>query len=177
MTASNLPRSLELIFGAEGGFSDDPRDPGNWTGGARGKGKLLGTKFGIAANSYPHIDIRHLTIQGATDIYHRDYASKINFDRLPLGVDYATLDYAINSGPHKAAMDLQNVVDVADDGQIGDITIRAVLSRNPISVLADLCDRRLRFLQRLSGWHTYHNGWTARVATVKAEGTKMASGK
>jgi hypothetical protein len=35
----------------------DERDPGNWTGGAIGKGELRGTKWGISAQTYPQIDI------------------------------------------------------------------------------------------------------------------------
>ena len=39
------------LIGHEGGYSADPKDPGNWTGGRPGVGKLLGTKYGIAANT------------------------------------------------------------------------------------------------------------------------------
>lgn len=175
MAASNLEHALSQIFGHEGGFTDNRADPGNWTGGKVGVGHLLGTKFGIAANSYPHVDIKNLTIIEATDIYRRDYAAKIKFDDLPSGVDFVTLDYAINSGPHKAVMDLQRVVEAADDGLIGPMTIRAVKEHDPKLVIDQLCDRRLAFLQRLSTWPKFKRGWGARVASVRAEGLRMAA--
>ncbi len=53
--ASVLPFTLHQ----EGGLSLDPKDPGNWTGGKVGLGKLLGTKYGIAAASHPGLDVRH----------------------------------------------------------------------------------------------------------------------
>lgn len=175
MTASNLAPSLEKIFGHEGGFTDRKSDPGNWTGGKVGKGKLKGTKFGIAANSHPDLDIKNLTLADATEIYRRDYASKIKFDALPAGVDYATLDYAINSGPKKAAMDLQHVAGVADDGKIGPITLEAVRSKDAAMLIDDLCSRRLAFLQRLSIWDEYGKGWSRRVKSVHAEALRMAA--
>jgi lysozyme family protein len=174
MAAENLEHSLAQIFGHEGGLSMDASDPGNWTGGKIHHGDLKGTKYGIAANSYPHEDIRHLTIERATEIYRRDYAAKISFDDLPAGVDFGTLDYAVNSGTHKAAMDLQRAVSVADDGHIGPLTIKAVKAADPLEVIHHLCNRRLAFMHRLSTWPTYGKGWTRRVEAVRAEALRMA---
>jgi lysozyme family protein len=63
----------------EGGFTANRNDPGNWTGGKVGKGKLLGTNRGIAANTYGLELLRKgKTIKGLTDaecetLYKRDY--------------------------------------------------------------------------------------------------------
>jgi len=174
MAAANLEHALGEIFGHEGGFTANRADPGNWTGGKVGAGELKGTKFGIAANSYPLIDIKNLTLGEATEIYRRDYARKIRFDDLPPGLDFATLDYAVNSGPHKAATELQNLVGVADDGAIGPITLAAIASRNAKTLITQLCDRRLAFLKRLSTWGKFGKGWSRRVAAVRAEALRMA---
>jgi len=55
--------SFKVLIGHEGGYSDDRNDPGNWTGGKVGVGELLGTKYGVAANSYPMEDIQGLTLE------------------------------------------------------------------------------------------------------------------
>ncbi len=55
-------------IGHEGKFTDNPKDDGNWTGGKQGRGELKGTKYGIAAKSYPHLDIKNLTLDEATAI-------------------------------------------------------------------------------------------------------------
>jgi hypothetical protein len=52
MAQENEDRILEGPIAHEGGYSNDPDDPGNWTGGKVGVGRLLGTKFGIAAKGY-----------------------------------------------------------------------------------------------------------------------------
>jgi hypothetical protein len=46
--------AISTLHKVEGGLSMDERDPGNWTGGAIGKGELRGTKYGISAQTYPH---------------------------------------------------------------------------------------------------------------------------
>lgn len=173
MSAANLGHALSLIFGSEGAFTDNRADPGNWTGGKVGVGSLHGTKYGIAANTYPDLDIKNLTLADATEIYRRDYASKIRFDDLPAGVDYATLDYAVNSGPQKAAMDLQHVAGVDSDGQIGPKTLAAVKAIDPTIAINNLCDRRLAFLKRLRTWMKFGKGWSRRIATVRSEALRM----
>lgn len=150
-------------------------DPGNWTGGARGVGELKGTKFGIAANSYPHLDIRNLTLADAAEIYRRDYAAKIGYDDLPSGVDHAVLDFAINSGPSRAAKFLQRIVGTEQDGVIGDATKRATRALHADVVIDQLCDDRMRFLQGLAIWPTYKNGWTTRVRNVRAFAHALAA--
>jgi lysozyme family protein len=171
----NLAKSMELIFGHEGGFTLDRRDPGNWTGGQPGRGTLKGTKFGIAASSHPHVEIQRLTLADATAIYESEYAAKICFDDLPSGVDYATLDFAIHSGPHKAAIVLQRVVHAAEDGKIGPLTLQAISEARSSNVISMLCFARLHFLQSLSTWPNYRNGWTRRVEEVRGNALAMAA--
>ncbi len=83
MSASNFMAVMALVLQHEGGFSADRRDPGNWTGGKVDKGTLKGTKFGIAANSFPTLDIANLTKAQAVDIYRRKYAAPIRSTPCP----------------------------------------------------------------------------------------------
>ncbi len=64
---------LALLFQHEGRFSRDPADPGNWTAGKVGLGVLKGTKFGISAGAYPHLDIENLTLADVGPIYKSFY--------------------------------------------------------------------------------------------------------
>ena len=57
---ADFDKAFDIIVGVEGGFSLDPNDPGNWTGGKRGVGELKGTRWGISAKSYPHLDINFM---------------------------------------------------------------------------------------------------------------------
>ena len=175
MARTSLERSLALVFGHEGGFSDDRHDRGNWTTGGIGSGILKGTKFGFAAMSYPTLDIENLTLAQAAAIYGKDYAAAIRFDSLPAGVDHAALDFAINSGPSRAVIGLQRAVGVADDGRMGPLTLAAVSKADPAVVIRSLCAGRLAFLRQLSTWPLYRDGWTMRVKRVEQEALAMAA--
>ena len=84
--------------GEEGGFSADPDDPGNWTGGSIGLGACRGTKFGISAASYPALDIASLSLEDAKAIYARDYWAPIQGDKLPPALAMIVFDAAVNAG-------------------------------------------------------------------------------
>lgn len=173
----NWKRVSDLAVASEGGFTDDSRDPGNWTGGKVGKGKLLGTKYGIAANTYPNVDIPNLTRAQAVAIYKRDYWDKVSGDRLPSGVDYTIFDYALNSGVRRASLDLQRACGVTPvDGVIGTSTLRQVDELNARDVIEDVNARRLAFMKSLKIWPTYGKGWTTRVNKVRSVSLQLAKG-
>ena len=152
------------LIGHEGGFSDDPKDPGNWTGGRPGAGKLLGTKYGIAANTYPDLDIKALTLDQAKAIYRRDWWDKIHADQLPGAAAFQLWDFAVNAGITRAVISLQRAVEVADDGKLGPRTLAAVNAMPVPDVIARLNAERLDFYASLSTWPTYGKGWARRVA-------------
>jgi len=173
MAAENYPALFDRALGHEGGYTNDPRDPGNWTGGKVGVGKLLGTKFGIAANTFPDLDIKNLTAEHARKIYKDLYWDKVKGDELPAGIDWAVFDYAINSGPFRAIVGLQRALGVADDGKLGPVTLEAIRKANPRRVVNALCDERLKLMKSLRHWPTYKKGWTRRVSEVRAAALSM----
>lgn len=160
----NFDAAFERLIGHEGGFSDDPKDPGNWTGGRPGLGKLLGTKYGIAANTYPNLDIKALTLDQAKAIYRRDWWDKIHADQLPGAVAFQLWDFAVNAGITRAVISLQRAVGVADDGRLGPRTLAAVNAMPVPDVIARFNAERLEFYASLSTWPTYGKGWARRVA-------------
>jgi lysozyme family protein len=180
MSASNFDAVMRLVLQHEGGYSTDSQDPGNWTGGRVGVGKLLGTKYGIAANTFPNLDIARLTKEQAVEIYRKQYATPVRFDDLPAGVDYAVLDLCINSGASRAGLILQGALValgkvVKVDGHIGNATIEAARLVPPAKLIDRICAGRLAYMQTLSKWSRYGKGWTRRVNDVRAIGTRMAS--
>jgi lysozyme family protein len=57
----DFDQAVEFVLGHEGGYSNDPNDPGGET------------NFGISKRSYPDVDIKNLTREGAKEIYRRDF--------------------------------------------------------------------------------------------------------
>lgn len=173
MAKGNLSACLPITLAYEGGFTTDRRDPGNWTGAAVGKGTLKGTKYGIAAASYPALDIAKLTIADVRPIYEWNYWRPLSAEALPSGLDLVTFDFGVNSGTARAAKALQAVVGAAVDGSIGTETLKKAAASDVKKAIQSLCARRLGFLRGLKTWATFRGGWSKRVADVEARGVAM----
>lgn len=98
-------------------------------------------------------------------------------DLLPDGVDYAVADYAVNSGPSRAAKALQGIVGAQRDGKIGPATLEAVSRHGSSALINQLSDQRLGFMRRIRGgkdWKRFGRGWTRRVEDVRRVGLSWA---
>lgn len=114
---------IEKIGIAEGGFSGDRYDRGNWTSGQVGIGALKGTKFGISAMSYPSLDIKNLTWDQAKEIYLNDFWIKYRIGEIYAPIRLFVLDSVINHGGAGGIKLLQRVCGVKQDGVVGPVTI------------------------------------------------------
>lgn len=158
MTTRNFPICLGFIKREEGGYTDNPKDPGNWTGGKPGLGKCLGTLCGISAKAYPNLDIPRLSSGQIEQIYRDDYWVPSGAAQLPEGVDLVTFDVGVNSGVSRARRYLSETSLVND----------------PAARVKAISGKRRAFYQGLSTFKTFGKGWLSRVARVEAAGLRMA---
>jgi len=165
----NFKRALPLVLKHEGGFVDHPKDPG----GATNKGVTIKTFRAYVKPNGTVADLKKITDEQVATVYYRHYWAAVNAHSLPSGVDYAVFDFAVNSGPKRAAQFLQAIVGENQDGRIGPKTIEAVGKLRAELIVNKLCDKRLAFLQRLKTWPTFKKGWTARVADVRHRAIDM----
>lgn len=167
---ANFVKSLNLVLVNEGGWSDHPQDPG----GATMKGVTLEVfrRYYGADRTKDHL--RNITDEQLQHIYRTGYWDKCCCDDLASGLDFAVFDAAVNSGPGRSAKWLQAAVGVTQDGAIGPGTLQAVASHDPVALIGEVLDLRLKFLQGLSTWSTFGGGWGKRVNTVRAEAMAMA---
>ncbi|WP_312944073.1 glycosyl hydrolase 108 family protein [Agrobacterium sp.] len=172
MAKDNYGACLDFTLQAEGGLSKDRKDPGNWTGGKVGVGTFKGTKYGISAASFPHLDIANLTLSDVKPLYKIRYWDAVGGDSLPAGFDLAVWDYGVNSGPARALREAQAIVGAKVDGKIGPETITKSATAG-VKHIQSLCARRLSFMRYLKIWSINKNGWSARVAKVEAKGVAM----
>jgi lysozyme family protein len=144
--------SFEKLIGHEGAYSNNPRDPGGET------------KFGISKRAYPDLDIANLTLEQAKAIYLRDYWNRAQCDKFPPIVAFQVFDCAVNSGIGQAIRFLQRAVGVADDGQVGPMTLNAVRRLDAAEIVAKFNGQRLDFMTKLSTWDVFGKGWARRIA-------------
>lgn len=162
-------RALALLLKHEGGFVNHVADPG----GATNKGITLAVYREVYGKGKTVDDLKRITDDQVAHIYRTRYWAKVRGDDLPSGVDYAVFDFAVNSGPARAAKYLQAVVGVAQDGVIGPQTLAAVKAASASAVIDKLCDKRLAFLQGLKTWSTFGKGWGRRVEDVRSAAKSM----
>jgi lysozyme family protein len=165
----NFARCVVFTFGFEGGFTNNPSDPGNWTGGEIGKGELRGTNFGISAAAYPNLDIANLTQDEAAAIYKQDYWATIQGDALPGPIALVAFDAAVNAGPKRSVIWLQQAAGVAADGVMGPATLAAVRGGDAAALAREAVVRRLNFSTGLPTWGNFGLGWSRRLIALAAE--------
>jgi len=147
----NFDEAFSRLIGHEGGYVNDPRDPGGET------------KFGISKRSYPDVNIATLTVDAAKAIYYRDFWKPLG-DAHP-AIKFQTFDFAVNSGINTAIRKLQAAIGVADDGHWGPLSAAALNAMDVSDVIMRFVAERLDFWRKLSTWPTYGSGWAGRAAT------------
>lgn len=86
----NLRNALKFTLFYEGGYSNDPNDPGGET------------KYGICKRDHPAVDIKNLTVNQAEAIYRTDYWVPAGCDDIPDPLDMVIFDIAVNQGVGRA---------------------------------------------------------------------------
>jgi lysozyme family protein len=165
----NWEKSFQMVLKSEGGFVNNPKDPGGMTN--LGVTKKVWEEF--VGREVDEAEMRALTPELVKPLYKKNYWDKIKADQLPIGVDYAAYDLAVNSGTGKAAKYLQRIAGVPDDGVIGPKSMEAIQSCDPEQTVDAICDMRLEFLKKLPNWETFGKGWGIRVKEVKAKALEM----
>lgn len=119
MRDENFERAMIMVFEHEGGYVNHPNDPGGET------------KYGISKRSYPNVNIRKLTKEGAKEIYKKDWWDRHQYGKISSpDVSRKAFDMAINMGARRAHKILQRAINnvhgsqLAVDGAIGPNTLR-----------------------------------------------------
>ncbi|MEM9795779.1 MAG: holin-associated N-acetylmuramidase [Pseudomonadota bacterium] len=120
----------EDIVAREGGFVNDPDDPG----GATNYGVTIHTmrRLGLDLDGDGDVDVsdvRAMTRAKAVDIFIDHYFRRVRVDRLPAPLQASVFDMYVNAGSNAVRI-LQRMLngmgqDIAVDGAIGPMTIRA----------------------------------------------------
>lgn len=153
----DFDKAFDRLMEHEGTYVDHPRDPGGVT--------MYGITARVArANGYTG-PMNLLTRDRAKSIAKVAYWDRCKADHYHGAIAFQLMDAAFNHGIENAARFLQRAVDVADDGDIGPVTLRAIQMMPVTDVLARFNAERLFFYTKLSTWPDFGRGWARRIAT------------
>lgn len=152
----NFDKAFEKLLGHEGGYSNNPADPGGET--------MWGVTIAVARASGYSGSMRNMPVDVAKAIYRKQYWDPLNLDRLPQVVRFDLFDAAVNSGVKQAVKLLQRAAGVKDDGIIGPMTLAAANAMDPQMLDKRLSGHRLRFMASLRVWPSFARGWANRIA-------------
>ena len=142
------------------GYGNDPDDAGGET------------KYGIAKNANPAINVTHLDFEGAKAIYYGNYWLNSKCDKMNGRLAALHFDGAIQHSPSQAAKFIQRAIGVDDDGAIGPKTITALTTKDPFEICNSVCDQRVKFyndiVKNKPTQVKYLAGWLRRVDEMRA---------
>jgi lysozyme family protein len=157
---------LDVVLLSEGGFVDNPKDPG----GATNYGITRATLQAWRRHAVSVDDVATLSESEAASIYHADFWLPICGDQLPGPVALIMFDGAVNCGTNRAAHWLQAAVGAGQDGEIGPDTLAhmrsTIASHSVIAVAGEIHAQRIVFQTSLATWRVFGNGWARRLANL-----------
>ena len=159
----NFEKALAAVLKSEGGFVNNPKDPGGMTN----LGVTIKTWESFVGRNVTEKEMRNLTPEIVGKMYQQKYWNAVKADDLPEGVDYLAFDFAVNAGPGRAAKLLQQAVGVTADGAIGPATLKAVAAMQPADLIEKYSAAKETFYRSLPTFETFGKGWLRRVAEVK----------
>jgi len=129
---SHFDRAIISVLFHEGGYVNNPHDPGGET------------NFGISKRSYPNVDIKNLTKDEAIAIYRRDFWQSC-YDKMPYQIAAKVFDMAVNMGVSTAHKLLQRAAQVTPDGIIGSKTLAAIAGFSVGALLDNITIEQIKY--------------------------------
>ena len=155
----NFDEIIEVVLHHEGGYVNDPKDPGGET------------NFGVAKRSHPDVDIKNLTKDGAKEIYKEHYWDKNKVESLSEELRHIYFDMCVNQGRGRAVKILQRAANgkganLKVDGGMGPKTIAAMDGVELDRVRAYRVKYYADLVTRKPDLEKFYFGWSRRALEV-----------
>ena len=159
MPLTKFDEIIEVVLEHEGGYVNDPDDPGGET------------NFGIAKRSNPDVDIANLTKDGAKEIYKEVYWDKNKVEKVPEQLRHIYFDMCVNMGRSRAVKILQESANnkgknISVDGGMGPTTLKAIQNVELERVRAYRVKYYVDLIGRKPDLEKFYFGWFRRSLEV-----------
>lgn len=160
MEIKTFDDAFHLLMGNEGGYSNNPKDPGGET--------MWGVTEKVARKEGYTGKMKDLPVEFAKDVAKRLYWDPLNLDEINPEIAFQVFDANYHSS--RGAKWLQFAAGTKTDGDIGPKTIAAVNSADRRTIIMKFNAYRIRYLLELKIWPTFGRGWMERIANNLIEG-------
>jgi lysozyme family protein len=167
-------RALAHVLEMEGGYSDDPYDPG----GPTNKGitlKVYAEWKGVAADDALTAQLRRIPDADVRAIYGERYWRPAGCGELVAPLAFFHFDTAVNHGVTGAIRLLQKACGTDADGEIGPLTRAAVAAMPVERLLQDYAEVRRARYRALPHFWRFGRGWLRRVDVTLARALQEAA--
>jgi lysozyme family protein len=179
--SDHAPAAIDFVLAQEGGFVDNPADPG----GATNRGVSLRAVRNLDADGHAGLDF-DLDVDGDVDaadiklidepraraFYRSRYWNPCRCDDIPWPLSLIVFDAAVNQGVISAVAGLQRTVGTKVDGHVGPNTItaaRAAMQTEPDATIRRAVVLRLDRYRGLANAPDFFRGWADRMLQLHVE--------
>lgn len=157
---SSFDDAFAALIGNEGGYSNNPADPGGET--------MWGVTARVArAHGYAG-PMRQLPKETAKEIFRTVYWDPLHLDEFDPRVAFQLADANFNGG--QTVRWAQAASGAAVDGRMGPATIAALKVVDPHTFVLSFLSQRMLYLTNLATWSSFGKGWTRRIANNMQRG-------
>jgi lysozyme family protein len=166
----NFKTCLDLVLKSEGGYVNNPADPGGMTN--LGVTKRVWEEF--TGHGADEKEIRNLTPEKVAPLYEQKYWRPCYGEVLPRGLDFVVFSMAINAGPGRSIKLLQSAIGCVPDGSIGPTTRSLISASNTATLIAKFSEARREYYKSLKTFPIFGKGWLNRVDKEELEALNLA---
>ena len=166
MSANNYQNCLDLVLKSEGGWVNNPADPGGETN--LGVTKRVWEEY----VGHPVQTLKNLTKADVAPLYEQKYWRPTYGEVLPRGLDFLCFSMGVNAGPGRSVKLLQSAIGCIPDGSIGPNTMAKIRESNVATLINQFSESRRGYYRSLNK-PQFEHGWLNRVDSEESEALNM----
>jgi lysozyme family protein len=166
--SNDFKECLDLVLKSEGGWVDNPNDPGGETN--LGVTKAVWEEY----IGHPVKTMKTLTKDDVAPLYEQKYWRPCYGEVLPRGLDFVVFSMGVNAGPGRSIKLLQSSIGCVPDGVIGPATRTLIFVSNSANLIAKFSETRREYYRSLKTFPIFGKGWLSRVDKEEQEALQMA---
>ena len=159
---------LDLVLKSEGGWVNNPKDPGGETN--------LGVTKAVWEEwvGHPVTTMKNLTKDDVAPLYEQRYWRPCYGEVLPRGLDFIVFSMGVNAGPGRSVKLFQQSIGCVPDGVIGPATRSLICASNTATLISKFSEVRREYYRSLKTFPIFGKGWLSRVDHEEATALNMA---